>query len=199
MPRSPNFDYEHVLDEAMYVFWRKGYHATSMRDLIQATSLQPGSLYAAFGGKRQLFERVLDHYHSYNVGHIRANLSADVPPLARLRLVFDRLIKRCHGERTGRGCLMSNTILELSEVDPDLSQRANRMFEDIEAELVSVIEEGQDRGEIPRSREATSLARYLVMGIHGIRIYSRGKPTTAHLESLVDEILGSIASLPVAR
>ena len=195
MPRTPAYDYQRTLDQAMEVFWRRGYHATSIRDLVAATGLQPGSLYAAFGGKRQLFERILDHYHEANVAQIRAQLKAGGPPLQRIRAVFDRLLKRCREDREGRGCLI-NTVLELSWVDPELARRANRMFQDIERELVPVIAEAQERGDIPPHRDCRSLARYLIMCIHGIRVYSRGRLDPAGLPALVDQALDSLVRQP---
>jgi TetR/AcrR family transcriptional repressor of nem operon len=194
MPRSPTFDNQYVLDQAMEVFWRRGYHAASVRDLVKATGLQPGSLYAAFGGKRQLFQRVLDHYHAANLNQIRKHLgTSGASPMERIRLVFDVLLKRCQEDLDGKGCLMANTIVELSCVDAELSRRANNMFEDMEHEFVRVLEEGREKGEITSDKEPRTLARYLVMSIHGIRVYSRGNLDASHLQSLVDETLALIA------
>lgn len=179
----------------MEVFWRRGYHATSVRDLVKATGLQPGSLYAAFGGKRQLFQRVLDHYHAANLNQIRDHLATGgASPMERIRLVFDALLKRCQEDLEGKGCLMGNTIVELSCVDAELSRRANNMFEDMEDEFARVIQEGRERGEILSGKDPRTLARCLVMSIHGIRVYSRGNPDASHLQSLVDETLGLIGS-----
>lgn len=179
----------------MEAFWQRGYHATSVRDLVKATGLQPGSLYAAFGGKRQLFQRVLDHYHAANLNQIREHLgTSDASPMERIRLVFDVLLKRCQEDLDGKGCLMANTIVELSCVDAELSRRANNMFEDMEDEFVRVLEEGREKGEINSDKEPRTLARYLVMSIHGIRVYSRGNLDASHLRSLVDETLGLIGT-----
>ncbi|MBS1269836.1 MAG: HTH-type transcriptional repressor ComR [Gammaproteobacteria bacterium] len=189
MPKSPAFDNYYVLDQAMEVFWRQGYHATSIRDLVKATGLQPGSLYAAFGGKRQLFQRVLDHYHESNVDRIREHLNADTTPVKRIRDVFEHLLQYCQEDLEGKGCLMANTILELSCVDADLSRRANNMFDDVEEQFLQVIKEGQIEGQIPPAKDPLTLARYLVMSIHGIRVYSRGNLDSSHLHALVDETL----------
>ena len=59
-PRS--FDLEAAVECAMNVFWSRGYHATALPDLLRATKLSRGSLYAAFGGKHALFLRALDRY-----------------------------------------------------------------------------------------------------------------------------------------
>ncbi|MGA8258587.1 MAG: TetR/AcrR family transcriptional regulator [Arenicellales bacterium] len=194
MPKSPTFDNHDVLDQAMEVFWRRGYHATSVRDLLRATGLQPGSLYAAFGGKRQLFQRVLDHYHTENLAQIREHLGSDGSVLERIGVVFESLLERCQQDLEGKGCLMTNTILELSCVDSELSRRANEMFTDMEHEFARVIQEGQAAGEIPAGKDPRTLARYLIMTIHGIRVYSRGNLDASHLKSLVDGTLAWITS-----
>ena len=59
MARPRNFVEEDVIDSAAAVFGRLGYTACSIDDLVEATGLQRGSLYKAFGSKRGLFEKVL--------------------------------------------------------------------------------------------------------------------------------------------
>src|SRR5580658_5632457 len=59
-PRS--FDAEAAVERAMGVFWSRGYYATALPDLLRATKLSRGSLYAAFGDKHSLFLRALDRY-----------------------------------------------------------------------------------------------------------------------------------------
>jgi TetR/AcrR family transcriptional repressor of nem operon len=61
MARPAEFDRNDVLNKAMDVFWRTGYTATSVSDLVHATNLKPGSLYAAFNSKRGLFLEVIDN------------------------------------------------------------------------------------------------------------------------------------------
>ena len=63
MPRSPAFDEQLVIENAMRIFWKKGYSETSIKDLIEATHLQPGSLYAAFTNKKTLFVYSLEKYY----------------------------------------------------------------------------------------------------------------------------------------
>ncbi len=59
MPRTPEYDRSHVVDQAMAVFWERGYGKTSICDLVAATGLKPGSLYAAFGSKKGIYLEVL--------------------------------------------------------------------------------------------------------------------------------------------
>ncbi len=72
MPRTPEYDRDQVIGQATAVFWERGYGQTSVCDLVAATGLQPGSLYAAFGSKKGVFLEVLDHYNRQFLEKIRA-------------------------------------------------------------------------------------------------------------------------------
>src|SRR5215475_11048421 len=73
-PRS--FDVEAAVERAMDVFWSRGYHATALPDLLRATKLSRGSLYAAFGDKHSLFLRALDRY----IADALARMDIELPP-----------------------------------------------------------------------------------------------------------------------
>ena len=62
MARPREFDEGAVLDAAVLCFWKQGYEATSVRDLVEHTGIAAASLYNAFGDKRALYEKALDHY-----------------------------------------------------------------------------------------------------------------------------------------
>ena len=80
MARPAQFERDDVLEKAMQVFWEQGYNATSMASLVDATSLKPGSIYAAFDSKEGLFLAALDHYAQQSVARIkRALAGADTP------------------------------------------------------------------------------------------------------------------------
>ena len=72
MPRPCEYDRETVVEQATALFWEQGYGKTSIGDLVDATGLQPGSLYAAFGNKKGLFLAVIEHYNQAFIAKIRA-------------------------------------------------------------------------------------------------------------------------------
>lgn len=94
MARPRNFEEDDVLVSAAAVFGRLGYNAASIDDLVTATGLQRGSLYKAFGSKRNLFEKVLrralsDNWHQRGesidlmITSLK-DLAADDAPIAAL-------------------------------------------------------------------------------------------------------------------
>ena len=62
MARPRKFEEPTVVATATELFWRKGYKATTPRDLVEATGLSKSSLYNTFGSKEGLFVRAMEHY-----------------------------------------------------------------------------------------------------------------------------------------
>jgi TetR/AcrR family transcriptional repressor of nem operon len=71
MARPREFDEQAVLEAAVQCFWMHGYEATSVRDLAERMEITGASLYNAFGDKRSLFRRALDHYLEHGFGERR--------------------------------------------------------------------------------------------------------------------------------
>jgi TetR/AcrR family transcriptional regulator, transcriptional repressor for nem operon len=116
------FDRNEALDRAMVTFWTRGYEATSIDDLVQATGIGRGSLYGTFGDKRQLFLAALDHYWN-TVG---MEMFAELPdPEARhaIERMFDALIRRASNPKLPRGCLFTNTSLECPTCGDEIARK----------------------------------------------------------------------------
>ena len=105
------FDRGEVLDRAMVLFWKRGYEATSIRDLVAATGINRGSIYATFGDKKRLFLAVLDRYGEKIAKPLMAEL-ADPDPRRAIERMFDSIIRRTSDPRFPRGCLNTNSSLE---------------------------------------------------------------------------------------
>jgi len=105
--RRRSFDEGQVLDAVRDQFWAKGYAATSVDDLMKATGLGKGSLYGAFGGKRQLFLTVLDTYAAARVGEVRAALAGAAPAVQRLRAALRFTPSDAGPVPFDRGCFLA--------------------------------------------------------------------------------------------
>ena len=111
-PRS--FDIDVAVERAMNVFWSTGYHGTSLPDLLEATSLSRGSLYAAFGDKHGLFLRALNRYIEDALARLGAELNSSKGALAGVRKCLAGYVDRASAANGKRGCLVVATAMELS-------------------------------------------------------------------------------------
>src|SRR4051812_22211104 len=91
--RPREFDEGAVLDAAVQCFWARGYEATSVRDLIERTGLNGASLYNAFGDKRQLYQRALEHYVAGSVAD-RMRRCGQLPPREAIATFLAEVLKR---------------------------------------------------------------------------------------------------------
>src|SRR3954462_1116885 len=134
-PRS--FDIEAAVERAMGVFWSRGYHATALPDLLRATRLSRGSLYAAFGDKHSLFLRALDRYIADALARIDVELGRRRAPVDGLRTYLAGYVGRISGAKGRRGCLLVATAMELAGQDPDVEARIRGFFKAMEAKLAA--------------------------------------------------------------
>lgn len=181
MARTKAFDHDEVLDSAMRLFWRQGYEATSIHDLVDATGINRASMYASFGGKEALFASALDHYVDQVSGVRLALLSADGSARRALERYFNSLIRYSLGEGRNLGCFLTNTAVEAAARTPETDAKLSSAFDRVEQTFRRVIRRGQADGEISRNQGPTALARFLMTTVHGLRVVARFNPDEKHL------------------
>ena len=189
MPRPAEFVRSQVLHDAMQTFWRKGYNATSMKDLVKATGLQPGSLYLAFGSKRSLFLESLETYYGFNLAGLNERLGGNKSPVERIRGVFERIIQQSAQDPHKKGCMMVNTLLEMPVDDEEVNNRLGEMFKSVESKLEKVIREGQKLSQINKNKDPKTLAQTMLLGMHGLRVSCKSQPATKTLYKSIDNVL----------
>src|ERR1700749_1859559 len=132
-PRS--FDADVAVERAMNVFWSRGYHATALPDLLRATKLSRGSLYAAFGDKHSLFLLALDRYIADAVTRIDVELDPRKEPIEALRSYLAGYVERTSGAYGKRGCLVIATAMELAGRDAEVNRRIANFFKTMETRV----------------------------------------------------------------
>lgn len=192
MARPIAFDRPHVLQQAINVFWLRGYTATSIKNLVSATGLQPGSLYAAFGDKRGIFLAALDAYFDMLKTCLLGVLHNDKAPLLRLRAFFEQLVQESYEDTDRKGCLLINTLSEIPVQDEEINARLQQMFAEVERELKQVLLEAQCGGELSSDQDPETLAKYLLTGIFGLRLFNKMHPDRENLQTIVDQLLSAI-------
>lgn len=192
MARTPAFERDQVLTEAMQVFWSRGYNRTSMRDLTQATRLNPGSLYAAFRNKQDIFLESVDLYTRALRRETEAALGGGGNAAARIRRFFDNLLDGSAHDPENRGCLLINTLIEAPADEPELRRRAGEALKYVEGRFAEVLEEGQTDGSIRTTTPPERQARLLMTGIFGLRVYARMPDGQNHARQIVDTLLETV-------
>jgi len=172
MSRPQEFDTAEALHHAMRAFWRKGYEATSLTDLLAATGLSKSSLYATFGGKRDLFLTAFDAYRQARARDAHRVLQQQ-PARRALETFFHSLFADVNSNEPMLGCMSINQAVELAPHDPAVRQRVVEDLQQMEEVLTQAIERGQQDGSVASTRPARALARLLVLAFPGLQVMAR--------------------------
>jgi TetR/AcrR family transcriptional regulator, transcriptional repressor for nem operon len=189
MARPAQFKREVVLQKAMETFWNQGFYATSMADLVSATNLKPGSLYAAFESKEDLFNAALDYYGQLSVSKVETFLAESDSPLQGIRAYFRQLADEAANPKSKHSCFLVNTVLELSHHNKAVQKRVNGYLKAIEALFRGALKNAQTNGELSSDKDPDTLAAFLMSNIWGMRVLSGTTPTQAQARSVVKQIL----------
>jgi TetR/AcrR family transcriptional repressor of nem operon len=171
-PRS--FDEEQVLDQAMMLFWRKGYEATGVADLEQATGLGRQSLYGAFGDKRALFLRVVERYFERVLKpYVVDVLDAPGSGRANVERIFQQWEATAAAEDF-HGCLVGNSVPEFGGArDPELSEVLARKLELMEAAFARALRRAKQDGEVNAELDVRATARSFLTFAQGLAVVAR--------------------------
>ena len=188
MPRTKDFEPQEALDVAMDLFWRKGYEAASMRELLDAMSIGRGSFYGTFGDKHALFLAALDRFREVRTSWIEEVLEES--GLEAIEEVFRRSVDGLVESEMRRGCLLANSAVELAPHDPEVAGRISRYIGRSEDVFESALTRAREAGEISADSDLKALARFLVNTLHGLRVLARAGSDREVLDDAVSVALG---------
>ena len=190
MARTKEFEPIAALDAAMELFWRKGYEAASMRELLDAMGIGRGSFYDTFGDKHTLFLSALDRFQKGRTSWVEEALRGE--GLGGIEEVFRRSLDGLFQFQPRRGCLLANSAVELAPHDPDVAARISSYIRRTEDAFQGALERARDRGEMHSDSDPRALARFLVNTLHGLRVLARAGTDRETLEDTVRVALGTL-------
>jgi len=191
--RPREFDYDKALDQAIRVFWQKGYEGTSLPDLTDAMGINRPSLYAAFGNKEELFRKALERYSGTVSDRARSLLSA--PKIHDA--VENFLMGSAEGftcKESPRGCLSVQGALVGSEDSDAACQDAKNRRQIILTVLTERFDHAINDGEIEKGTDTAELARFYTTIIQGMSVQSVGGADCSALKAIAKRAL---LALPV--
>ncbi|MCV9388289.1 TetR/AcrR family transcriptional regulator [Reichenbachiella ulvae] len=192
MPKAVTFDRAQVIDNATQLFWKKGFHATSMQDLVDATGLNRSSLYNSFGDKHDLFEICLKEYQIWQSKTLSKSFDQDMSPMDSIRDFFSQILKGIKEDADHKGCLLSNCATELSNSDPHIQELLIANKEATIEVFDKKLKAAKEAGELKNDSNSRQLAMYLYTCLHGLQVTALLISDQKELDALVDNILKNL-------
>jgi TetR/AcrR family transcriptional regulator, transcriptional repressor for nem operon len=178
------FDEEEILNNAINLFWAKGFEATSTENLLESMGINKGSLYHTFGSKKELFSKALDFFARRSLKTIESKLKEAKTPIAGIRAFFMELAT-ADSQTHQKGCFMGNTLAELSNIDKELKEKAAENLKDLENLFYKYVDAAKKSKELRTKEDSRVIARYLITVWNGINITRRMYPQKNVLESVL--------------
>lgn len=186
--RPREFDRDEALNKAMELFWARGYEATGMKDLLQQMGIGRQSLYDTFGDKHRLFLEAIKHYNLRSTQGMVDQLSATGSPLENIR----RTLRGCASHLSDgncRGCLLTNTLVELAPHDDEVAAAAGSALTRIETAFRKALERAVDQGELPPDANVRALARYFTSTLQGLVVMGKASASRAAIKDVINVAL----------
>lgn len=192
--RPREFHPQDFLDAALSVFWMKGFHATSMADLMQVSGLASASIYKLYPDKRSIFLAALTQYMDDGLRRMEKRAGEQDPEKA-LRETLNYCALLSTGEDGTRGCFTIATASELLPDDKDIYEKVSYMFRGIKKNLLIIIKQGQEKGIFRLDVKAEIMAESLFIMLEGMRVYGKVKPDFSALKQANEFIMMSVLKM----
>jgi TetR/AcrR family transcriptional repressor of nem operon len=189
MARTKEFDPDVALRAAMDLFWRNGYEATSMQDIVDHLGIGRGSIYATFGSKHELYLLALDRYAEETGGRALERLSQPGPALPAVRALVEGFLAESLTDR--KGCFVTNTAVECPH-DRPIARRVESNWDGLETLIAGALTRARHQGELPADKDPRALARFLVIIAQGLKVMAR-VPDERRMRDAVDQALTLLA------
>lgn len=181
MARSKEFDPGVALDQALELFWERGYEATSMADLVAHLGVAKASIYATFGGKQEFFAKALRRYLDLTDPKIMADLSQPGPVIPAVKALIGRYADEAAGEDRHLGCMVVNSAVELAARDAGVARLVETSWAHLETTLTSALLRARAQGELASGADPRALARFLLVFLQGVRVLGRAPDAAVRL------------------
>lgn len=177
---------ERILELAAELFNTRGYSASSIGDVMQATGLKKGGIYNHFGSKDQLALEAFDFaYRRVSRRFIRA-LVGRRTSLERLLAIVEVFRSFLENPPFRGGCMLLNAAVESDDSYPALRERARKGMEDWAEFIRQTVRTGQESGELRRGIDPDYIATIIIATLEGAIMMSNLYNDMVYLNRAVD-------------
>ena len=197
MARSAPYNREIALDAALAVFWEKGFHATSLKDLEAALVMKPGSIYAAFTSKEKLYLLALERYFTNSRAGFRAHVARTGSPLAALADHFRAYARMAPNDTSRRACMLTKTMVDTRATDPAIAATTQRYLNAMQDEFAVAFTAAQKAGELAGDVDPERLARRYLANLTALRLALHQGMAPEDFTELAEDMATEIEQLGV--
>jgi len=195
MANKVKFERENVIRAARQLFWEKGFHATSTRDLQETINMRPGSIYSAFGSKEGLYSESLKDYTVQMKAQIDGFLAISDTVLDGLRAFVENVINDSRDCNPSAICMLVKANNEFADKNSSLFELSVDLAAKFEAYLTDLFEQAIDNGELKNHLSGLEYARFFQIQFTGLRGYVNRPEVEQLAQTMIDQMFMLIHKL----
>ncbi len=195
MGRKKSYDRSALLETAMEIFRDNGFAGTSAEMLVEGLGVNRFSLYAEFGSKQALFDKVLQRYDEQIVERNFGPLEAPGAGLDEVRALLETFGLADRSPAAGRGCLLCNTAIEFGSEDPSGAGFVQRYFERLSRAFVAALEKAQKKGDLHPDVDPGAEAGFFTASVLGMFVMLRAKATPKIVKNAAQVAINHLEAL----
>jgi len=187
-------DKDAALNQALELFWQKGFASTSLKDLERATGMHPGSLYAAYGSKANLYCLSMERY-SDQLGSARAALlAAAASPLSGLADFIENVHPLSDANAPLPACFLVKATLETSQGNDAIDTKLGELLAANDLIFEEIFQKAVQVGDLPKTRDPKKLARQLSADLAGLCFYALREKDPNVIKEMVADLADRVRS-----
>lgn len=195
MSRVKEFDVDAACEAALELFWRQGYEATSVADLVAGLGIGKASLYATFGTKHELYLTVLNRYVARGNERFLDELAGSGPALAGVRRIVERYLAEILDESGRDGCFVVNAAMEMLPRDPEVTRVIERSWDALELALRMTLSRAKAQGELADDADPAALAGFLLTVLQGMRVLGKSPDPGARVRAAARQAIAVLETV----
>jgi TetR/AcrR family transcriptional repressor of nem operon len=181
---------DQILDAASRLVSVRGYHSTSLDDVLKESAVGKGNFYHYFKSKEELGYAILDRFVK---GFVERTLDpsfgdASLSPLEQIHRFLERVLDSQRQRNCVGGCPMGNLASELSDIHEGFRSRLAQVFTLWRERLGHVLGQAQAHGEIAAGADPERVAQFIVAALEGAILMAKVTKDIRVMEQCVAEL-----------
>lgn len=192
MTRAKEFDEDKALEAAMFLFWEKGYEATSMQALEKSMGLKRSSIYNAFGHKRSLFQQALQRYLRIVLSRFLTVLNEATTAKQAMVQVLNEVLHLHFNKDHPGGCLVVLSLLENQQHDEKTNELLNSALKQLNEAIILRLKQGIENGDLKNNFNSRAIGDQVTALITGMIVMAKANFQRNELEKIIENFQSTL-------
>ena len=179
---------KYIIETVAPIFNQKGYVATTMSDITNATGLTKGAIYGNFENKEAIAVAAFNKNVNDLLGRVGKHQEQSSSPLQKLYLITDFYRSYFEFSMELGGCPILNVGVDSAHQNTPLHQQVQHVIQKSQKHIAKLVNWGMETGEIRLGTDADQFAKFLYVRIQGAIFMGQTMQDKSYLIEAADEV-----------